>query len=226
MPIDHSPEIGEPVLDLGEHLEARARVGEQQPRGEPLEDDRLLGRDAEVAQLDLARRPREVERALCRADVVVLLGERKRAFARLGDAGGEGKARGLAAARSRASAGSSTTGSRTAPDGAGEPSVRRRSRARRSACEACRGTPRGRSRTTSCTCRQARRRACGRPTAAPRARSADGGVNSSVSNSATASVSTKRLLNALCAWSAPRAASVTSKYEVTSSEQRRLADGS
>ena len=85
----------QPVLDRRLHLERRVRVGQQQARSQPLERDGLLRADAEVAQLELRRGPREVDGALSAADVVVLLGEAHRLLAVVRDAGREDDAHGL-----------------------------------------------------------------------------------------------------------------------------------
>ena len=68
-------------LDRG----AQRRIGIQDARREPLEEVRLVGGDAEVAQLDLRLRPGEARDAVERGRIPVLVGERERALARVGD---------------------------------------------------------------------------------------------------------------------------------------------
>ena len=64
---------------------AQRGVGIEDARREPLEEVRLVGRDPEVAQLDLRLRPREARDALERRGVPVLVGEREDVLPGVGD---------------------------------------------------------------------------------------------------------------------------------------------
>ena len=61
------------------------RVSEEEVTGEILEDRGVGGCDAKLAQLDLRRRPRQIERALRGMRVIVAVSEREHLLARRRD---------------------------------------------------------------------------------------------------------------------------------------------
>ncbi len=148
------------------------RVGIEDARRQLLEEVRLVGRDPEVAQLDLRLRPGEARRALEHRRVAVLVGERedgvprsrRRRVARCTRAVAPGARR---TRRRRLKTGSSTvpavleSGRRSAIDDrvAGP-------------CGRGRGSGRGRSRTGRCRPSRPRRPSPGRPRSAARGRAA------------------------------------------------------
>ena len=92
MPCGHRPAWPSSFDANRVRTRAQRAVGEEHPRRQPLEQQRLVVRDAEMTQTALRVREGEREGARGRARVAVLLGERFGGLAIRGDAGGETEA--------------------------------------------------------------------------------------------------------------------------------------
>ena len=80
MPSDHSAEAGRPFSTGVFTLSGEYGIGQQQARGQTLEHDRFLGRMPRSRSSIWLDVHAQVDRALCAADVVVLLGQVVRRF--------------------------------------------------------------------------------------------------------------------------------------------------